>query len=89
MSINFVLISVKFRLNMRISHILAGIFSAAEKTAAKINSANIFVRMSLILKNFRRRQRVKGGVDTILAGIFSAAEKTAAEINSANILVTR
>ena len=45
---------------MRISHILAGIFSAAEKTAAKINSANIFVRMSLILKNFRRRQRVKG-----------------------------
>ena len=43
MSINFVLISVKFRLNMRISHILAGIFSAAEKTAAEINSANILV----------------------------------------------
>ena len=89
MSINFVLISVKFRLNMRISHILAGIFSAAEKTAAEINSANIFVRMSLILKNFRRRQRVKGGVDTILADIFSGPEKTGPEINSANILVTR
>ena len=74
---------------MRISHILAGIFSAAEKTAAKINSANIFVRMSLILKNFRRRQQVKGGVDTILAGIFSGPEKTGPEINTANILVTR
>ena len=73
---------------MRISYILAGIFSGPEKTGPKINSANIFVRMSLILKNFRRRQRVKGGVNTILAGIFSAAEKTAAEINSANILIS-
>lgn len=64
--IKFVLRFVKFRLLLGIkSRILADIFFGPEKTAAKINTANILVPRSI------NRKKIPGEAEGEVQGLFS------------------
>ena len=63
--IKFVLRLVKFRLLLGDYIILADIFFAAKKTAAKINTANILVSRSI------NRKKIPGEAEGEVQGLFS------------------